>query len=250
MVAISSLSQAQRIVILSGAGLSTAAGIPDFRGPDGLWTRDPYAELVSDLSWYLRDEDVRKSAWRRRADPAAWEAEPTRAHRAIVELERQGRLRAVITQNTDGLQQLAGSNPDLVHEVHGSMRTWRCEMCGRTGPMTDMVTRVNAGEEDPRCPYCGGITRATVVLFGEVLDADVLEASVAAAEDCDAIVAVGTTLSVYPVAALFPLAKEKGAYGVIVNDSPTQYDDEADEVVRGTLDDVLPGLLGVEVDVE
>lgn len=244
MARISSLKQANRIVILSGAGLSTAAGIPDFRGPDGLWTRDPYAELVSNLSWYLRDEDVRRAAWRRRVDPVTWGATPTAAHQAIVGLEKQGRLRAVVTQNTDGLQQLAGSSPDLVHEIHGSMRTWRCEMCGRTGPMEEMITRVNAGEEDPRCIHCGGITRATVILFEEVLDADVLEASVEAAEDCDAIVAVGTTLSVYPVAALFPLARRNGAYSVIVNDSPTEYDDEADEVIRGDLNETLPALLG------
>lgn len=242
---VNSLAEARRIVVLSGAGLSTAAGIPDFRGPEGLWTRDPYAELVSTLSWYLRDEDVRKAAWRRRADPGAWAAQPTKAHRAIVELERQSRLRAVITQNTDGLHQLAGSSPELVHEVHGSMRTWRCEKCGRTGPMEEMVERVRAGEEDPRCPHCGGITRATVILFEEVLDVDVLEASVAAVEDCDAIVAVGTTLGVYPVAGLFPLALEHGAYGVIANATETAFDDEADEVLRGQLDDTLPALFGV-----
>ena len=246
MASISSLADAERIVILSGAGLSTAAGIPDFRGPEGLWTRDPYAELVSTLSWYLRDDDVRKAAWRRRADPAMWAAEPTRAHRAIVELERQGRLRGIVTQNTDGLHQVAGSSPELVHEVHGSARTWRCEMCGRTGPMTEMVERVQAGEEDPRCPDCGGITRATVILFEEVLEPDVIEASLAAVEGCDAIVAVGTTLGVYPVAGLFPLALQQGASGVIVNASETAFDDDADEVIRGRLDDVLPGLLGVD----
>lgn len=246
MAKISSLAEARHIVMLCGAGLSTAAGIPDFRGPEGLWTRDPYAELVSNLSWYLSDEDVRRSAWRRRADPAAWAAKPTRAHRAITELSEQGRLRAVITQNTDGLQQLAGTPDDLVYEVHGSMRTWRCEMCGRTGPMEEMVTRVNAGEEDPRCTRCGGITRATVILFEEVLDADVLGEAVKAAESCDALIAVGTTLGVYPVAGLFPLAREHGAYTVIVNDAETPYDDIADEVHRGRIDDVLPGLLGVD----
>ncbi|GAA4895957.1 NAD-dependent protein deacetylase [Tessaracoccus lubricantis] len=242
-MAVSSLSEANRIVILSGAGLSTAAGIPDFRGPEGLWTRDPYAELVSTLSWYLSDEDVRKAAWRRRATPEVWSAQPTRAHRAIVDLEKQGRLRAIITQNTDGLHQVAGSSPELVHEVHGSMRTWRCEMCGRTGPMEEMVARVNAGEEDPRCPHCGGITRATVILFEEVLEPDVIEAAIEAVEDCDAIVAVGTTLGVYPVAGLFPTALAHGAHGVIVNASETAMDDVAHQVIRGQLDDVLPDLL-------
>lgn len=239
----SRLAQAHRIVILSGAGLSTAAGIPDFRGPEGLWTRDPYAELVSTLSWYLSDDDVRRAAWRRRATPEVWAAQPTAAHRAIVDLEKQGRLRAVITQNTDGLHVVAGNSPELVHEVHGNMRTWRCEMCGRTGPMEEMIERVRAGDEDPRCPSCGGITRATVILFEEVLEPDVLEAALAAVEDCDAIVAVGTTLGVYPVAGLFPTAISHGAHGVIVNASETAMDDVAHEVIRGQLDDVLPLLL-------
>ena len=238
-----SLAEAERIVILSGAGMSTAAGIPDFRGPDGLWTKDPYAELVSTLSWYLNDADVRKAAWRRRANPEVWAAKPTRAHEAIVELEKQGRLRAIITQNTDGLHQVAGSSDALVHEVHGSMRQWRCEMCGTTGRMEEMIERVNAGDEDPRCPKCGGITRATVILFEEVLEPDVLEAAITAVEECDAIVAVGTSLGVYPVAGLFPTAISHGAYGVIVNATATAMDDIANEVVRGQLDDVLPDLL-------
>ena len=238
-----SLAEAERIVILSGAGMSTAAGIPDFRGPEGLWTKDPYAELVSTLSWYLNDADVRKAAWRRRANPEVWAAKPTRAHEAIVELEKQGRLRAIITQNTDGLHQVAGSSDALVHEVHGSMRQWRCEMCGTTGPMEEMIERVNAGDEDPRCPKCGGITRATVILFEEVLEPDVLEAAITAVEECDAIVAVGTSLGVYPVAGLFPTAISHGAYGVIVNATATAMDDIANEVVRGQLDDVLPDLL-------
>ena len=238
-----SLAEAERIVILSGAGMSTAAGIPDFRGPEGLWTKDPYAELVSTLSWYLNDADVRKAARRRRANPEVWAAKPTRAHEAIVELEKQGRLRAIITQNTDGLHQVAGSSDALVHEVHGSMRQWRCEMCGTTGPMEEMIERVNAGDEDPRCPKCGGITRATVILFEEVLEPDVLEAAITAVEECDAIVAVGTSLGVYPVAGLFPTAISHGAYGVIVNATATAMDDIANEVVRGQLDDVLPDLL-------
>ena len=242
-MAISSLAEANRIVILSGAGLSTAAGIPDFRGPEGLWTKDPYAELVSTLSWYLNDEDVRKAAWRRRATPEVWAAKPTKAHQAIVDLERQGRLRAIITQNTDGLHQVAGSSPELVHEVHGSMRQWRCEMCARTGPMEEMIERVNAGEEDPRCPDCGGITRATVILFEEVLEPDVIEAAINAVEDCDAIVAIGTSLGVYPVAGLFPTAIGHGAYGVIVNATETAMDHLAHQVVNGQLDDVLPDLL-------
>ena len=165
----------------------------------------------------------------------------------IVELERQGRLRAVVTQNTDGWHQLAGTSAELVAEIHGSMRTWRCEMCAATGPMEEMIARVRAGDSDPRCPRCGGITRATVILFEEVLDTGVLGRALDAATDCDAIVAVGTSLSVYPVAGLFPLARQHGAYGAIVNASATGFDDEADEVIRGQLDEVLPQLFGIPV---
>lgn len=233
----------ERIVLLTGAGLSTAAGIPDFRGPSGLWTRDPDAEQMSTLSCYLSDEAVRVKAWRMRAEPAVWAARPTRAHEAIVALERTGRLAAVVTQNTDGLHQLAGSSPELVIEAHGSQRTWRCEDCRARGPMIEMVARVRAGEPDPRCPDCGGVVRATTVLFEELLDPDVLAKAVDAAENADAIVAVGTKLAVHPVAGLFPLAIGCGARGFIVNQEPTDYDHLAVETLRGDAQTELPALL-------
>lgn len=236
------LRDAQRILVLSGAGLSTGAGIPDFRGPQGLWTKDPLAERISTLSWYLGDTEVRKKAWQYRAESPIWDAAPTRAHLAIVDLERQGRLLGIVTQNTDGLHQLAGSSPGLVHEVHGSARTWRCEDCRATGPMTEMVERVRAGEADPRCA-CGGIVRATTILFEEALDPDVLDAAVACAEGCDAIVAVGTGLGVHPVAGLFPYAIAHGAFGVIVNGEETAYDHLAHRIVRGDIQEALPLLL-------
>lgn len=233
------LHLANRIVVLSGAGLSTGAGIPDFRGPDGLWTKDPLAERISTLSWYLKDEQVRRKAWQYRLESPIWEAAPTLAHRSIVDLEKAGRLVGIITQNTDGLHQLAGSSPELVHEVHGSVRTWRCETCGRTGPMSEMIARVRAGEVDPRCS-CGGITRATTILFEEMLDPDVLDAAVSAVEHCDAIVAVGTGLGVQPVAGLFPYAIGLGAMGVIVNAEPTPYDHLAHQLIRGDIQSQLP----------
>lgn len=242
MTGLTELRDAKRILILSGAGLSTGAGIPDFRGPQGLWTKDPLAERISTLSWYLNDTEVRKKAWQYRAGSPIWEAKPTQAHHAIVELEQQGRLLGIVTQNTDGLHQLAGSSPELVHEVHGSARTWRCENCGATGPMVEMVARVRAGEEDPRCG-CGGITRATTILFEEILDPDVLDAAVSCAENCDAIVAVGTGLGVHPVAGLFPYAIGHGALGVIVNGEATAYDHLAHRVIRGEIQEELPHLL-------
>lgn len=237
------LRDARRVVALTGAGISTASGIPDFRGPQGRWTKDPDAERISTLSWYLGDEGVRRRAWRARAESPQWTARPNPGHLALVDLERAGRLAGIVTQNTDGLHLLAGSSPGLVHEVHGSARRWRCEDCGAQGPMAEMVERVVAGDTDPRCPTCGGITRATVILFEEMLDADVLQASVDVAGTCDLMLAIGTTLTVHPVAGLAPYAVGHGAKLVIVNDQETPYDDFAVSVLRDPIAEVLPRLV-------
>lgn len=228
---------------LTGAGISTASGIPDFRGPQGRWTLDPDAERISTLSWYLSDADVRAKAWQARADVSYADAKPNAAHRALVDLEHSGRLSALITQNTDGLHLAAGSASELVLEIHGSARTWRCEDCAASGPLADMVARVRAGEADPRCPACGGITRATVILFEENLDADVLHRAVEAAQDCDLMIAVGSTLAVQPVAGLVPYAVGTGARLIIVNGTETSYDHLADVRLDGEIDDVLPRLV-------
>lgn len=232
-----------RITFLTGAGVSTGAGIPDFRGPQGTWTKDPLAERTSTLSWYLGSQEVRERAWQVRKDSPMWDSQPTAAHRAIAEAETKGHVRGVITQNIDGLHLLAGSSPALVHEVHGNARTWRCEDCRQEGPMVEMVQRVKAGETDPRCPECGGITRSTTILFEEMLDESVLDASVAAAEDCDWIIAAGTSLTVTPVAHLFPMAIEAGARGIILNAAPTQFDFMAETVDAQDVQESLPRVL-------
>ncbi|WP_040159316.1 SIR2 family NAD-dependent protein deacylase [Nigerium massiliense] len=234
---------ASRILALTGAGISTASGIADFRGPQGRWTLDPDAERISTLSWYLGDDDVRRKAWQARADAAYWGARPNPAHEALVELERQGRLAGIVTQNTDGLHQLAGSADALVHEVHGNGRVWRCEDCGATGPMTEMVERVRAGEDDPRCPRCGGIVRATVILFEEPLVADVLDAAVRLAETADVVLAIGTSLTVFPVAGLVPYAVGHRAKLIILNAEPTPYDELATVLLRGRVEETLPALV-------
>lgn len=233
-----------RIALLCGAGLSTGAGIPDFRGPDGVWTKDPKAELVSTLEHFLTDPEVRRRAWQLKAASPIWEAEPTPAHRAIADAAADGRAVGIITQNTDGLQQLAGTPDDLVHEIHGSSRTWRCEGCGVRGDMADVIADIRSGAVvDPLCPACGGIIRAETILFGEALREDVLDACIAVAEDCDVLIAVGTSLGVYPAAALLPLAVDSGARGIIVNAEPTELDDVADEVIAGDIQVELPALL-------
>lgn len=237
------IAGSSRILALTGAGLSTASGIPDFRGPQGRWTKDPDAEKISTLSYYLYDDAIRRKAWQARANSAHWTAAPNPGHRALVALERAGKLAGVVTQNTDGLHLLAGTSPGLLHEIHGSARTWRCEDCGATGPMAAMVARVHAGEDDPRCPHCDGIARATVILFEEPLDPGVLNPSVALAETADLVLAVGTTLTVHPVAGLVPYAFGHAARVVIVNAQETPYDYLADAVLRDPIEDVLPRLV-------
>ena len=160
---------ARRIVVLSGAGISTESGIPDFRGPDGLWTRDPEAEKLSDIRYYLSDPEVRRRAWQKRLVNPAWTAQPNAGHQAIVALEQRGKLHALITQNIDGLHQKAGSSPERVIEVHGSMHSVLCMSCDRRGPMLPVLERLRAGEADPACTGCGGILKSATILFGEGL---------------------------------------------------------------------------------
>lgn len=239
------LAEAATITVLSGAGISTESGIQDFRGPQGLWTQNPKAELISHLDSYLDDSEVRRAAWQYRASSPVWTAQPNPAHLALAELSRQGRLGKIVTQNTDGLHQLAGNTDAEVIEVHGSVRQWQCADCPATGPMIDQIRRVEGGDPDPDCPSCGGITRATTILFGEALVPSVLDAAVEAATNCDVLLTVGTSLAVQPVAGLVPYAIGEGAKVVIVNAEETPFDDYAHAVVRGQLATVLPQLLGV-----
>lgn len=237
------IARSNRILALTGAGLSTASGIPDFRGPQGRWTQDPDAEKVSVLSYYLQDEDIRRKAWRIRATSPALTAEPNPAHLALVDLERAGRLAGIVTQNTDGLHLVAGSSEALVHEIHGNARRWRCEDCGRTGPLSEMVERINAGDDDPRCPDCEGITRATVILFEEMLTPEVLDASVKLAETADLVLAIGTSLTVHPVAGLVPYAFGHSAKVIIINAEETPYDYVAEAILREPIEEVVPRLV-------
>jgi NAD-dependent protein deacetylase/lipoamidase len=223
---------ASRIVVLTGAGISTESGIPDFRGPKGVWTRNPAAEKQSTIQHYLADPEVRKAAWRARLDSPAWAAEPNSGHRALVALERRGALHALVTQNIDELHQRAGSAAEIVIEVHGSMRRVMCWQCGRRAPMEDALARVRAGEADPHCRDCGGILKSDTISFGQALVPEVIERALAAASEADLLIAVGTTLQVQPVASMVPLARRAGASVIIVNDQETAMDALADLVIR------------------
>jgi NAD-dependent deacetylase len=238
------VAAAERIVVLTGAGISTDSGIPDFRGPNGVWTRNPAAEKTATLQHYLSDPEVRRAAWQGRLTSPAWEARPNAGHRAIVELERRGRLRAVITQNVDELHQQAGTSPDLVVEVHGTMRRVRCWDCGEEAPMERALARVRAGEDDPACRTCGGILKSATISFGQALVPEVIDRALDAAEECDLLLAVGSSLQVYPAAYAVPRAKQAGALVVIVNAEPTNMDGIADAVLRGPISDILPAIVG------
>ena len=229
--------------MLTGAGISTESGIPDYRGPNGLWTRDPDAEKLVTLSYYLADPDIRRRAWLMRRDVGHLDVRPNAGHGALVDLERQGRLRALITQNVDGLHQAAGSSPELVLEIHGTVHEVECLSCRDRTTMRSALDRVDAGEPDPACLVCGGILKSATVSFGQELDERVLAAAAAAASDCDVFLAVGTSLQVWPVAGLTEIAAAHGARVVIVNAEPTPYDDLADLVVREPIGTALPGLL-------
>ena len=236
------IDAAQRIVVLTGAGISTDSGIPDFRGPQGVWTRNPAAEKQSTIQNYLADKEVRKAAWRGRLEHTAWTARPNRGHEALVTLERRGKLHALITQNVDELHQIAGNSPDKVIEVHGTIRRVMCWQCGERAPMEKALARVRAGEEDPACRSCGGILKSDTISFGQALVPEVIDRAMTVAGEADLLLAIGSTLQVYPVAGAVPLAKRAGAKVVIVNAEPTGMDELADAVLRGSIGEILPAI--------
>ena len=240
------IQQSERITVLTGAGISTESGIPDFRGPNGVWTKNPAAEKTATLQNYLADPAVRRLAWENRLRTPAWEARPNRGHLAIVELERQGKLHAVVTQNIDGLHQQAGTAAELVVEVHGTIWWTRCWGCQDRRPMAESLDRVRAGEDDPACLVCGGILKSDTISFGQALVPEVIDRAMQVSAECDLLLAVGSTLSVYPAANCVPTAKMAGARVVIVNAGPTDMDGLADAVLRGQIGDLLPYLVGAE----
>ncbi len=236
------MGAARRVVALTGAGISTDSGIPDFRGPQGLWTKDPMAEKMSNIHYYLADAEVRRASWKNRLSSPAWSAKPNPGHLALVELEKREKLHALVTQNIDELHQIAGNSPARVIEVHGTMRKFMCWGCGMRGPMQAVLDRVRAGEDDPRCLDCGGILKSDTISFGQPLVPEVIDRAMQAAAEAELFLAVGTTLQVHPVAGTVDVARAAGAKIVIVNAQPTPYDDVADAVLREPISEILPKL--------
>jgi NAD-dependent deacetylase len=234
------IDAAERVVALTGAGISTDSGIPDFRGPQGVWTKNPLAEKMSNIHYYLADAEVRKASWQNRLSSPAWSARPNAGHLALVSLEKRNKLHALITQNIDELHQLAGNSAARVIEVHGTMRKFMCWGCGMRGPMQLVLERVRAGEPDPRCRDCGGILKSDTISFGQQLVPAVIDRAMAAAGEADLLLAVGSSLQVYPVAGAVDIARDAGAKIVIVNAQPTPFDEVADAVLNDSISEVLP----------
>jgi NAD-dependent deacetylase len=237
------IRSASSVAVLTGAGISTDSGIPDFRGPNGVWTRNPEAEKRSTIQHYLADPQVRRDAWQIRLESDMFTASPNDGHRALVDLERSGRLHTLVTQNIDGLHVIAGSSPDNVVEIHGTVHRWECVDCGARGPMEEALDRVRAGDPDPSCPICGGIMKSATIMFGQSLvTADLMRAEIAATE-AEVLLAVGTSLMVYPIAGMVQVALEAGRSVVIVNAQPTPFDPQATVVVQGSASEILPAIL-------
>jgi NAD-dependent deacetylase len=244
------VEQARRVVVLTGAGISTDSGIADFRGPQGVWTKNPEAEKMATLQAYVADPKLRARSWQNRLTSSMWSAEPNTGHHALVELERSGRLDLLITQNIDGLHQKAGSDPDRIVEIHGTSLEVMCLSCGERQPAEPVHDRVRSGETDPACTAtihggeaCGGILKSATISFGQSLVAEDLMRAEQAAADCDLLLAVGSTLGVFPAAAVVPIAVRHGAVAIIVNGEPTEMDGLADVVLRKSISECLPALV-------
>jgi NAD-dependent deacetylase len=235
------LTGVRRLAILTGAGISTDSGIPDFRGPAGVWTRDPAAEKMSTYQAYVADRAVRLRSWQNRLSHPAWTAEPNGAHLAIARIADSIDT-WVITQNIDGLHQRSGLRADRVLELHGTMHSVVCVGCGSRTGMPEALARVRAGEDDPRCADCGGILKSATVMFGQALDPEVLASAIDAARGADLFVAIGSTLIVEPAASLCAVAVRAGARLVIVNRDPTPYDAIASAVIRNPIGEAVPAI--------
>ncbi len=231
------LRRARRLFAFTGAGISTGSGIPDFRGPNGAWkTRDPVY-----FQDFLRSEERRIEYWEQKTQ--GWEAfrdaKPNAAHRALVDLERAGRLQGLVTQNIDGLHQAAGSSASLVVELHGTNRRVECVECGATGDPEPAVAAFRAKRATPRCA-CGGFLKFATISFGQALRPETLSRAVRAAEGADLVLALGSTLSVQPAAGVPLVALNTGVPYAIVNQGPTEHDQLASIRVEGDVVEIVP----------
>jgi len=235
------VAAAEHVVGFTGAGISTESGIPDFRSPGGVWAEN----RIVDYQEFVSSEAGRIEYWRQKAAawPAMRDAQPNAGHAAFLELHRQGRLDALITQNIDGLHQRSGLPAERVFELHGTTTEAGCLTCGDRITSDEACRRIEAGEQAPRCRECGGLLKPATISFGQAMPWDVMEQAQTAAEACDLMLAVGSSLVVEPAASIPRVARFAGARLIIVNRDPTPLDRMADAVVRGEIGAVLPELV-------
>ena len=237
------LQQAQRIVVLTGAGISTESGIPDFRSPGSPWQVAPPVSYRD----FINKADARQNYWqsRRNLSSQVTAARPNAAHFALLTLEQRQTLLGVITQNFDGLHQDAGLPAERIVEIHGTSRAAACTLCGTRSSMADLQQRIDAGEIDPRCPFCGGYLKSATILFGQrIPDAELARAR-AWAETCDLFFVIGSSLKVSPASTLPRLALQRNVPLLILNLQPTSLDEQADVVIHEKAGEVLPRLLAL-----
>jgi NAD-dependent deacetylase len=244
------LGNALVVTVLTGAGISTDSGIPDFRGPQGVWTKYPDAEKLATLDVYLKDEEIRKQAWQSRLHSPVWIAEPNNGHKALKILADTGKLYKLITQNIDGLHQASGIPESLILEIHATMKRAMCWKCKKRFDMKEVLERVKNNDPDPKCletyagAICQGILKSDTISFGQMLDSEVLASAEEAAIKSDLFIAAGTSLSVYPAANLVPIAHNAGARIIIINQQATAFDRLADCVINDSTTKILPELVG------
>ena len=237
------LREARSVAVLTGAGISTESGIPDFRGPEGVWTKNPGAERTATIQHYVANRDHRVRSWAGRAGGPMHTAEPNAGHEALTALEAKGALDTLVTQNIDGLHHAAGLPPARIIEIHGTVRDYACLGCGDRGPIEVVLERVRGGDEDPHCERCGGLLKSATISFGQALIAADLERAQLAAAASDLFLAIGTSLTVYPVAALPEIALQAGARLVILNAQETPCDPYAAAILRGAIGETLPAIV-------
>ncbi|MBU39401.1 MAG: NAD-dependent deacetylase [Acidimicrobiaceae bacterium] len=239
------VDQATKITVLTGAGISTDSGIPDFRGPNGIWTKNPEAEKASNIHYYRTDPEIRKRNWELRASGELWpNIIPNEGHQALAHLEKRELLHMLVTQNVDGLHQMAGNDPNRVVEIHGTVKEAMCLECDWRDDIETVLQRVRDGDIDPHCS-CGGLLESATVSFGQNLFPGDIDKMFEASLSCDLLLAVGTSLQVFPVAEMLPTAVNNGAKAVIINGEPTVMDQLAEVVVIGEISKVLPEIVGL-----
>ncbi len=230
--------QSNRVVVFTGAGISTESGIPDFRSPGGIWSRYDPEDFT--IQKFLSGPAARKTIWKMSIEGGLLaEARPNLAHYAIAELYRLGKLDCVITQNIDNLHQKAGVPEDRVFELHGNMGRVVCLSCHRRFPMPEVLRKIEEGVEVPDCPDCQGILKPDAVFFGEALPQATLQEAIRRAQDCDLFIVIGSTLLIYPAAYVPTYAREAGAKLAIVNLTPTSFDHYAEVVIQGKAGEIM-----------